>query len=178
MSHPGKKLTFMGMEFGQFIEWRFDDSLDWMLLDYPKHAEMQCYVREMNKFYRRTPALYQCDDDWKGFDWIAVDDAVHSIAAFVRKDADGNPILCVFNFTPVPWDDYCLGSENAGTYSEIFSTDAPYFGGGGLSFNEPVKTVEEPFGKFRHRLHVKLPAYGAVFFRFTPDKKDPKGAKE
>ena len=93
-------------------------------------------------------------------------------------DADGNPILCVFNFTPVPWDDYCLGSENAGTYSEIFSTDAPYFGGGGLSFNEPVKTVEEPFGKFRHRLHVKLPAYGAVFFRFTPDKKDPKGANE
>ncbi len=176
MSHPGKKLTFMGMEFGQFIEWRFDESLDWMLLEYPKHAEMQCYVREMNKFYRRTPALYQRDDDWNGFDWIAVDDAVHSIAAFVRKDADGNPILCVFNFTPVPWDDYCLGSEAAGTYTEIFSTDAPYFGGGGMSFNEPVKTVEEPFNKFRHRLQVKLPAYGAVFFRFTPEKTNtPKG---
>ena len=178
MSHPGKKLTFMGMEFGQFIEWRFDESLDWMLLEYPKHAEMQCFVREMNKFYRRTPALYQRDDDWNGFDWIAVDDAVHSIAAFVRKDADGNPILCVFNFTPVPWDDYCLGSEAAGTYTEIFSTDAPYFGGGGMSFNEPVQTVEEPFNKFRHRLQVKLPAYGAVFFKFTPAKTNtPKGEK-
>ena len=168
MAHPGKKLNFMGSEIGQFIEWRYDESLDWMLLEYPKHAEMQCYVREMNRFYRNTPALFERDDDWNGFDWVAVDDAVHSIAAFVRKDDAGNPILCVFNFTPVPWDDYCLGSEKAGTYEEIFSTDAPYFGGGGLSFNNTVKTVEEPYNKFRHRLHVKLPAYGALFFRFTP----------
>ena len=168
MAHPGKKLNFMGTEIGQFIEWRFDESLDWMLLEYPKHAEMQCYVREMNKFYRNTPALYERDDDWNGFDWVAVDDAVHSIASFVRKDDAGNTVLCVFNFTPVPWDDYCLGSEQAGTYTEIFSTDAPYFGGGGMSFNHPVNTVEESFNKFRHRLNVKLPAYGAVFFRFTP----------
>ena len=168
MAHPGKKLNFMGSEIGQFIEWRYDESLDWMLLEYPKHAEMRCYVREMNRFYRNTPALFERDDDWNGFDWVAVDDAVHSIAAFVRKDDAGNPILCVFNFTPVPWDDYCLGSEKAGTYEEIFSTDAPYFGGGGLSFNNTVKTVEEPYNKFRHRLHVKLPAYGALFFRFTP----------
>ena len=168
MAHPGKKLNFMGSEIGQFIEWRYDESLDWMLLEYPKHAEMRCYVREMNRFYRNTPALFERDDDWNGFDWVAVDDAVHSIAAFVRKDDAGDPILCVFNFTPVPWDDYCLGSEKAGTYEEIFSTDAPYFGGGGLSFNNTVKTVEEPYNKFRHRLHVKLPAYGALFFRFTP----------
>jgi 1,4-alpha-glucan branching enzyme len=171
MAHPGKKLNFMGMEIGQFIEWRYDESLDWMLLEYPKHAEMQCYVREMNKFYRNTPALYERDDDWNGFDWVAVDDAVHSIASFVRKDDAGNTILCVFNFTPVPWDDYCLGSEQAGTYTEVFSTDAPYFGGGGMSFNHPVTTVEESFNKFRHRLNVKLPAYGAVFFRFTPAEK-------
>ncbi len=86
-------------------------------------------------------------------------------------------MLCVFNFTPVPWDDYCLGSEKAGTYDEIFSTDAPYFGGGGQIFNETVRTVDEPFDRFRHRLHVKLPPYGAVFFRFTPDQ-EQKGAKE
>ena len=177
IAHPGKKLTFMGMELGQFIEWRFDESLDWMLLDYPKHREMQTYVREMNRFYRNTPAFYEVDDDWNGFEWIAVDDAVHSVAAFVRKDKAGNPVLCAFNFTPVPWDDYCLGSEKAGTYEEIFSTDAPYFGGGGLIFNETVHTVDEPFDRFRHRLHVKLPPYGAVFFRFTPDP-EQKGAKE
>lgn len=171
MAHPGKKLTFMGMEIGQFIEWRFDESLDWLLLDYPKHAEMQRFVKEINHFYQKTPQLYERDDDWDGFDWIAVDDSVHSVAAFVRKDAHGSPVLCVFNFTPVPWDDYCLGSEHAGKYKEIFSTDAPYFGGAGLHYNKPVQTVEETFGKFRHRIHVKLPPYGAVFFKFTPSKK-------
>ncbi len=171
MAHPGKKLTFMGMEIGQFIEWRFDESLDWLLLDYPKHAEMQRFVKEINHFYQKTPQLYERDDDWDGFDWIAVDDSVHSVAAFVRKDAHGVPVLCVFNFTPVPWDDYCLGSEHAGKYKEIFSTDAPYFGGAGLHYNKPVQTVEETFGKFRHRIHVKLPPYGAVFFKFTPSKK-------
>ena len=171
MAHPGKKLTFMGMEIGQFIEWRFDESLDWLLLDYPKHAEMQRFVKEINHFYQKTPQLYERDDDWDGFDWIAVDDSVHSVAAFVRKDAHGVPVLCVFNFTPVPWDDYCLGSEHAGKYKEIFSTDAPYFGGAGLHYNKPVQTVEETFGKFRHRIHVKLPPYGAVFFKFTQSKK-------
>ena len=174
IAHPGKKLTFMGMELGQFIEWRFDESLDWLLLDYPKHAEIKRFVKEINHFYHNTPALYERDDDWNGFDWITVDDAVHSVAAFVRKDAKGDPVLCAFNFTPVPWDDYCLGSEEAGTYQEIFSTDAPYFGGAGLHYSEPAKTVEEPFDKFRHRVHVKLPPYGAVFFRFIPDKKPEK----
>ncbi len=171
MAHPGKKLTFMGMEIGQFIEWRFDESLDWLLLGYPKHAEMQRFVKEINHFYQKTPQLYERDGDWNGFEWIAVDDAVHSIAAFVRKDEKGDPILCAFNFTPVPWDDYTLGSEQDGTYTEIFSTDAPYFGGAGLHYNKPAQTVEESFDKFHHRVHVKLPPYGAVFFRFTPNRK-------
>ena len=178
MAHPGKKLTFMGMEIGQFIEWRFDESLDWLLLDYPKHAEMQRFVKEINHFYQKTPQLYERDDDWDGFDWIAVDDSVHSVAAFVRKDMHGAPVLCVFNFTPVPWDDYCLGSEHAGKYKEIFSTDAPYFGGAGLHYNKPVQTVEETFGKFRHRIHVKLPPYGAVFFKFTPSQNNQRSKGE
>ena len=169
IAHPGKKLTFMGMELGQFIEWRFDESLDWLLLDYPKHAEMKTFVKEINHFYHRTPQFYERDDDWNGFEWITVDDAVHSVAAFVRKDDKGDPILCTFNFTPVPWDDYCLGSEKAGTYEEIFSTDAPYFGGAGLHSNVPAVTAEEPYDKFRHRVHLKLPPYGAVFFRFIPN---------
>lgn len=170
IAHPGKKLTFMGMEIGQFIEWRFDESLDWLLLDYPKHAEMQRFVKEINHFYHKTSQFYERDDDWNGFDWIVVDDAVHSIAAFVRKNEKGEIMLCAFNFTPVPWDDYCLGSEQPGTYEEVFSTDAPYFGGAGLHYNKPTHTVEEPFNKFRYRIHVKLPPYGAVFFRFKPTK--------
>ena len=101
MAHPGKKLTFMGTELAQFIEWNFRQSLDWLLLDYPTHEAMQQFVRELNHFYTRTPALYQLDDSWDGFEWISVDDRAHSVLAFLRKDAEGNKILCLFNFTPV-----------------------------------------------------------------------------
>ena len=101
MTMPGKKLTFMGTELAQFIEWNFRQSLDWLLLDYPTHEAMQQFVRELNHFYTRTPALYQLDDSWDGFEWISVDDRAHSVLAFLRKDAEGNKILCLFNFTPV-----------------------------------------------------------------------------
>lgn len=101
MAHPGKKLTFMGTELAQFIEWNFRQSLDWLLLDYPTHEAMQQFVRELNHFYTRTPALYQLDDSWDGFEWISVDDRAHSVLAFLRKDAEGNKIFCLFNFTPV-----------------------------------------------------------------------------
>ncbi len=101
MAHPGKKLTFMGTELAQFIEWNFRQSLDWLLLDYPTHEAMQQFVRELNHFYTRTPALYQLDDSWDGFEWISVDDRAHSVLAFLRKDDEGNKILCLFNFTPV-----------------------------------------------------------------------------
>ena len=168
MGHPGKKLTFMGMELGQFIEWRFDDSLDWLLLEYPKHVEMQRYVRELNHFYTATPELYRCDDDWRGFDWVVVDDSVHSVAAFVRHDDKGNTLLCVYNFTPVPWDDYRLGSEAAGEYQEVFSTDEPRFGGTGNYRNGTVQTVEENQGRFKNSLHVKIPPYGACYLKLKP----------
>ncbi len=174
MAHPGKKLTFMGMELGQFIEWRFDESLDWLLLEYPKHVEIQRFVRMLNHFYLNTPALYARDDDWDGFQWVTVDDTIHSIVSFMRKGADGKQMLCAFNFTPVPWDDYCMGSEAAGDYEEILNTDLPQYGGTGQYQNAKISTIAEPFEKFRHRIHVALPPYGAVYFRFTPSKRSTK----
>ena len=168
MAHPGKKLTFMGMELGQFIEWRFDDSLDWLLLEYPKHVEMQRYVRELNHFYTSHSELYRCDDDWRGFDWVVVDDSVHSVAAFVRRDDQGNTLLCVYNFTPVPWDDYRLGSENEGVYQEVFSTDEPRFGGTGEYRNGTVQTFAENQGRFQNSVHVKIPPYGACYLKLIP----------
>lgn len=167
MSHPGKKLTFMGMEFGQFIEWRFDESLDWLLLDYPKHVEMQRFVKALNKLYLITPALYEDDDDWDGFKWITVDDSIHSIASFTRRDKKGNIVLCAFNFTPVPWDDYCMGSEKEGVYTEIFSTDPYCYGGTGQYENAEVLTVPEQWGQFEQRIHLKLAPYGACMLKFT-----------
>ena len=176
MAHPGKKLTFMGMELGQFIEWRFDESLDWLLLDYPKHTEMQRFVRELNHLYRETPPLYACDDDWNGFDWVAVDDSVHSVCAFVRKDKRGRVLLCAFNFTPVPWDAYTMGSPAAGLYREILNTDEPRFGGTGEYLNDATATIDEPFGKFRCRVSVKLPPFAALYMAL--ENQDPEKGKK
>ena len=166
MAHPGKKLTFMGMELGQFIEWRFDESLDWLLLEYPKHVELQRFVKQLNGFYRNTPPLYARDDDWDGFHWIKVDDTIHSIAAFLRHDGNGNSLLCAFNFTPVPWDDYCVGSPGEGTFTEVFTTDETEYGGTGAYKNGTVETIAEAIDSFRYRIHLKLPPYGAVYLRF------------
>jgi len=105
-AHPGKKLLFMGGEFGQFSEWNFRRSLDWMLLDYPQHAALREFVKALNAFYRDEPALYERDDGWEGFEWRVVDDPTHSVLAFCRRDASGRELLCIFNFTPVPHDLY------------------------------------------------------------------------
>ena len=105
-AHPGKKLNFMGSEFSQFIEWDFRRSLDWFLLAYPRHSDMQLFTRQLNRFYSNTPALYQRDDDWSGFEWLVVEDNEHSILIFIRRDAEGGELLCAFNFTPVGHEPY------------------------------------------------------------------------
>ena len=120
-AHPGKKLTFMGNEFGQFIEWNFRQSLDWLLLEYPAHSEMQEFVAQLNKFYTSTPALYQQDDSWEGFQWMQVDDAAHSVLAFVRRDAKGRELLCAFNFTPVEHYPYRIPMARKATMDQVLS---------------------------------------------------------
>ncbi len=105
-AHPGKKLLFMGGEFGQFSEWNFRRSLDWMILDFPQHAALREFVKALNVFYRNEPALYERDDGWDGFEWRSVEDSAHSVLAFCRRDASGKELLCIYNFTPVPHDLY------------------------------------------------------------------------
>ena len=105
-AHPGKKLLFMGGEFGQFSEWNFRRSLDWMLLDFPQHAALREFVRALNRVYRETPALYEQDGGWEGFEWRSVDDAASSVLAFCRRDAQGRELLCVFNFSAAPREAY------------------------------------------------------------------------
>ncbi len=168
-AHPGKKLMFMGDEFGQFIEWKFDDSLDWLLLGYDKHAEMQRYVRDLNRFYRAHAALYEQDDSWKGFAWCAVDDNTHSIVSFLRTDRSGNSVLCCFNFTPVPWDDYRMGVPKPGRLTQLFSSDELRYGGTGEYQNRPVPVREEPFEDLPCSVSIRIPPYGATYFLFEPD---------
>ena len=111
MAHPGKKLTFMGTEFAQFREWNFADSLEWFMLDYPKHRDTQNFVRALNKFYKRNKTMHQIDFDWQGFEWIIPDDSVQNVLAFKRKDNDGNELICVFNLGDVERVDYKVGVD-------------------------------------------------------------------
>ena len=184
-AHPGKKLMFMGDEFGQFIEWKFDDSLDWFLLDYDKHHETQMFVRDLNHFYQDNPPMYQLDDSWAGFTWCGVDDNIHSIVSFLRRDGRGNTLLWVFNFTPEPWGDYQFGMPEYGTVTEVFSSDAPYYGGTGEYPNAPTTTLNEPYGEHPFRLRLRIPPYGAVCYNLErkpipleTEKKAKKASKE
>ncbi len=108
MGHPGKKLLFMGQEFAQFIEFNEEKQLDWMLLQYEKHRQMQDYVADLNHLYEKTPALWQIDDSWDGFEWIVADDADQSVVAFLRRDQAGKRVMVVCNFNPVERKGYTL----------------------------------------------------------------------
>jgi len=156
-AHPGKKLNFMGSEFGQFIEWRFDEGLDWLLLDYPMHKSMQEFARALNLFYTGHPALYERDGGWDGFAWAGPDDGVHSVIAFIRRDDAGNALFCAFNFTPVPWENYAVQATLCAELTEVFSTDAKEFGGTGDWHNTRTLCVTG-------RPRLRLPPLGAVFF--------------
>ena len=118
-AHPGKKLTFMGSEFGQFIEWNYKQGLDWLLLLYPMHKAMQSWCRALNEFYTAHRALWDVDDSWDGFQWLNVDDADRSSIAFLRTSRNGHKVVCVCNFTPVCYDDFVIGLPKAGVLREV-----------------------------------------------------------
>jgi 1,4-alpha-glucan branching enzyme len=128
--HPGKKLLFMGGEFGQEREWNHDHSLDWHLLDDPFHSGLKDLVRDLNKAYRSIPALHERDCEAGGFQWIVSDDDDNSVIAWVRRgDDEGRAVVVISNFTPVPREGYRLGVPLPGFYREILNTDAVIYGG-------------------------------------------------
>lgn len=173
MSHPGKKLLFMGGEFGQFIEWRYAEQLDWLLLDYPKHQELQAYSRALNHFYLDHPEFWQVDYDWTGFEWISCDDRDNSVIAFVRKgqDPDAETVV-VCNFTPVVRREYRIGAPEPGTWEEVFNSDAEEFGGSGVrcgTLREDgrvlVETEKVPFHGREQSLVLTLPPLGVLYLK-------------
>ena len=131
-AHPGKKLLFMGAEFGQYAEWNHDMSLDWHLLAYPPHSGVQSLVRSLNHLYRRTPAMFEIDFDGNGFEWIDWDDRDNSVYSWIRKDRSGGHVVCVVNMTPIVRDNYQLGVPHSGRYNVILNSDAHEFGGSGF----------------------------------------------
>ena len=177
LAHPGKKLLFMGQEFGQFTEWNEAKPLDWMLLDYDKHTELQNYVKTLNKFYKNTPAFWQIDYSWEGFQWIVPDDSQQSVVAFLRKDAAGKQVLVVCNFTPVLREGYTLGAPVSGTYKEILNSDDAEFGGSGAVHNKAVRTKKKPLHGFEQSITITLPPMSTLYFE-VPAKRSPRKKAE
>ena len=173
MAHPGKKLLFMGQEFGQFNEWYEAKPLDWMLLDYDKHKELQNYVKTLNQFYKDHPAFWQVDYSWEGFQWIVPDDYQQSIVAFLRKDAAGKQVLIVCNFTPILREGYTMGAPVSGSYKEILNSDDAAFGGSGKYHNKNIRSKKVPKHGFDQSITLTLPPLSALYFE-VPEKKETK----
>ena len=162
-AHPGKKMLFMGGEFAQFSEWAYQRGLDWMLLDYPAHRQMQAYVKALNHFYLATPQLWEQDTDWRGFEWISHEDNRNNIIAFRRVAKDGSDIVVVVNFSPEEQQEYRIGVPITGTYEEIFTSDKTEFGGSGMA-NGKLKTENKPMHGQEQSIVLKIPRFGVLFF--------------
>ena len=165
-AQPGKKLLFMGGEFGQWREWVHDGSLDWDLLGYPLHAGLQRWVQDLNRLYRSEPALHEMDCDPAGFEWIDCDDADSSTVTLIRKGKSSSTIILVAcNFTPVPRYSYRLGSPRSGSWQEILNSDAGEYGGSNMGNLGGVETVPVPLHGRPYSLTITLPPLSVSFFK-------------
>ena len=166
MGHPGKKLLFMGQDFGQYHEWDEKVSLDWYLADEPLHKDLQKYYSDLLHVYQKYPALWQLDSDWNGFQWINANDGDRSIFSFIRRDETGKKnLLFVINFTPVARDDYRVGVPKSGTYSLILDSGHGLYKRGEHAFSARSKKSEcdgQPYS-----FAYPLPAYGTAIFKFN-----------
>ncbi len=164
MAHPGKKLLFMGQEFGQFSEWSEAKELDWMLLEFERHRQLQNYSRALNHFYLQNPALWQQDYSWEGFTWVVPDDDKQNILVFIRKDNEGGSLAVCCNFAPVRREGYCFGVPALGIYREIFTSDAAEYGGGGHS-NGGLRAKRGEMHGFPYHVIATLPPLSTLVFR-------------
>ena len=171
MTHPGKKLLFMGCEFGQFREWDYASGIEWFMLDYESHAKLQRYTAELNHFYLENPPLWECDDSWGGFQWIDADNRDQSIVSYRRIDRAGKELIVLINFTPVVREKFLLGVPYSGVYEEIFNSDAVDFGGSGVCNPDALKTTGKAWNGCPDSLHLEVPPLGAVILRCRRKRK-------
>ena len=176
MGHPGKKLLFMGGEFAQYSEWSEARSLDWHLLQYADHQEMQAYVKELNHLYAEEPAFWAEDFDPNGFQWIECDDAESSIVSFVRRSQE-KELVFLCNFTPVVHRGFSLGVPQEGVYHERLNSDAARFGGSDVINAVPLQSKAEPAGRCPFRVELDVPPLGMVILERDQPKKQPRTKK-
>ncbi len=165
-AHPGKKLLFMGGEFGQWKEWNHDESLEWNVLRFPVHQGMQKWVKDLNHLYRAEPSLYKMDFSIDGFEWVDSHDWEQSIISFMRRDKkDGNIILIVCNFTSVPRYNYRVGVPHGGVWREVLNSDADIYGGSDCGNSGGVEAASIPAQNKNNSLTLTLPPLGVLFFK-------------
>ncbi|HVA39600.1 MAG TPA: 1,4-alpha-glucan branching enzyme, partial [Candidatus Binataceae bacterium] len=169
-ARPGKKLLFMGGEFGQWNEWNSEESLDWDVLQGSEHRGLQALVGELNRFYRAQPALWEADHDQAGFQWIAADNADDNMIAFMRiAPANGQRLVCVGNFSPVPRQSYRIGVPRPGYYREILNTDAAIWGGSNAGNAGGVTADPVPYNGLPYSISITLPPLGVLWFDVPRD---------
>lgn len=165
IAHPGKKLLFMGGEFGQFIEWDYKKAMDWMLLSFDMHKKMQNFIKKLNKFYKSEKSLYQLDSNDKGFSWID-NNSEQSIIAFMRKGKEKRDfIIIVCNFTPVLRDNYKIGVPYKGIYKEVLNSDLEEFGGSGIKNKKSIKASMLDWHGEPYSIEIRIPPLGALFIK-------------
>jgi 1,4-alpha-glucan branching enzyme len=168
-SHPGKKMLFMGGEFGQWREWNHDTSLDWHLCDFEPHRGLQRLIRDLNRVYRSEPALHEADFDWNGFQWIDFNDTDNSVIVYLRKAKTSDAaVVCVCNFTPVPRHGYRIGVPAAGWYRELINTDSFAYGGSNVGNCGGVPSGENPCHNLPHSLTLTLPPLSVLLLKREP----------
>lgn len=167
MTMPGKKLTFMGTEFAQFREWDYENQLEWFMTDYPRHIEMQRFLRELNHVYLENAPLWEIDDSWDGFSWIDPDQADLNIISYRRRDKKGRELIMVLNFSPVVREGYTLLVPKMGRYEEILTTDRYEFGGRNRLNEEAVRSmaITDENGSRKNQITITLPALGGVILK-------------
>ncbi len=165
-THPGKKLLFMGSEFGQWREWTHEESMDWHLLEKAPHQGLQRWVRDLNHFYRSEGALFEIDSDSHGFEWIDCNNSQSSVISFLRRGkTPGDELIVVCNFTPVPREEYQVGVPDGGYWREILNSDAAIYGGGNVGNRGGLETREESTHGRPYYLNLRVPPLGCLIFK-------------
>ena len=172
MTHPGKKLLFMGCEFGQFIEWDYHKQLDWMLLDYESHRKTKDYIRALNHYYLAHPALWQVEDNWDGFRWLNADDNTRSVITYYRADEKGKKSLVLCNFAASRWEDYRMGVPEAGTYRVALCSEEEQYGGAGFDRKTLYRSEEQPLGQWAHSITLDVPPLSCMILESINTEKE------
>jgi 1,4-alpha-glucan branching enzyme len=173
MTHPGKKLLFMGGEFGQFIEWKDEEQLDWLLLEYESHEKMAYYFRTLQDFYSQTSSLWRLDHVQEGFEWIDPNNSEQSIITFMRKGKrKGDYCIVVCNFSAQAHAHYQIGVPSQGKYIEVFSSDSAAFGGSGQINEEPINVKKIPYHNQPYSMEITVPPLGiSIFMKQTKKRR-------